>query len=425
MGDSFTFCGGFNGVIRVVTSTSGVGGRHGEYQGVESGGGDDLDSGHADENIGPVGTPSPAVGASVVKGVGEPAPLTQTDEPGTTIPVATRRDAGPACHAPLDQEEDPEENVEGVTGMVAPSTEGGTLAMDPGSDTSEGLTMFAGSVAALDQDMFNADDPVGSEGETEDEQGEAVAAARAGARESPEGGGTESKEQCLGPTRGKAHGNDSSGGPAESSRAPVAVAAGLFGSTASAHDDASSQAVRRVAASRLDPTSVIPAAATAAAVRAIEGRNEVRGQGELHEGITQGRRLRQNSQEHGCLGEAKNKDDGDGVGDTQSRSGYLISCEKETQRRLEEPPRREDCQDDEAPLPSLLLTEKTRDGKDDDGGDEDTLKGLRVAIVRRGFSKKRLKVFMKRAAELGMETREWPPIKVWHGAGQIFVRQAR
>lgn len=41
-----------------------------------------------------------------------------------------------------------------------------------------------------------------------------------------------------------------------------------------------------------------------------------------------------------------------------------------------------------------------------------SLEGLRIALVRHGISRSRRQVFSRRAAEVGMEARDWPPTQV-------------
>lgn len=48
----------------------------------------------------------------------------------------------------------------------------------------------------------------------------------------------------------------------------------------------------------------------------------------------------------------------------------------------------------------------------DSSGNGCSLEGLRVALVRHGISRSRRQVFSRRAAEVGMEARDWPPPQV-------------
>lgn len=50
----------------------------------------------------------------------------------------------------------------------------------------------------------------------------------------------------------------------------------------------------------------------------------------------------------------------------------------------------------------------TKDSSRDSCG----LEGLRIALVRHGISRSRRQVFSRRAAEVGMEARDWPPTQV-------------
>lgn len=86
----------------------------------------------------------------------------------------------------------------------------------------------------------------------------------------------------------------------------------------------------------------------------------------------------------------------------RQRANKIQQEQKYEQEKQQQQEKEEGEAGEEFPLP-----------KGDNGG---TLTGLRIALVKRGFSKQRLRVFRERAAELGMDVREWPAFKVCIGA---------
>lgn len=400
-GDSFTFCGGFDGIIHVVAPATAQ--AQGHQQGKNVKGGGCGDNGNVVDSIAlEAGDSSgdPALGDGVAA-AGGLAPATELAGATSALGAGARTSALPA-HAGMERK-DGQYGTAGEAVVAPRPAERG--AWDAGSDTSEGLSTVAGSTTgaaqegALDDGVDVAD--FGVKEDEEEELGDSQEAVLDGRdKEAPRG-----EKVHLGSALASGVGSGVGAAAAALSVDRSAGGEGLL-----QEDTYEDHGVRRKA--RLPSAAGSLLGLTARGVSPKEGvvsgdarcvsqaSGEVCGVGAMPQGdapsvgSAEGHCRDKNSkppgiQERQCqypenreaARTEEQEDDGEG---TRGESAQGRLCKRDWMQH-ESPP----------------LKEK-----------DDTLAGLRVALVRRGFSKQRLKVFRERGAEFGMDVREWPTAKV-------------